>query len=304
MATPDSFGDYLTNIGRVPLLSPEDEIRLGKAVQAMLSMKQQIEDGTVTASERQQRRIIRMGERARSRMIEANLRLVVSCAKKWAHLNTGMDLEDLIQEGNFGLMRAVEKFDPERGYKFSTYSYWWISQSVGRCIAYQARTIRLPPSGSTALRKARTFIIQYCADHGRTPTDEQISEYCEVPLQTMKNYLRHMQDCTSLDMKTKNNREDGTCIVDLIADPDSDDSVYKTDAEEYARIMDYIESLNPKQQQVIKMRFGLFDGQEHTYAEIARRQGHSREAIRQLESRTLRMLRVKMRGECLGKMIA
>jgi RNA polymerase primary sigma factor len=305
MQKADSFGDYLQNIGRVALLAPDDEIRYGKQVQAMLTLKAELADGVATASERDQRRIIRMGERARNRMIEANLRLVVSCAKKYSHLDTGMDIEDLIQEGNFGLMRAVEKFDPERGYKFSTYAYWWIRQSVGRAISYYARAIRLPANATTQLRKARTFILTHYNEHGKTPTTAQIAEHCGVPEPTMKNYLRHMNDCASLDQRTSHDEADGASLLDMIADPNSTEELYKMTNEDHQVTRDSLSSLPPLYKEVIELRYGLIDGEPQTLLAIAQKTKRSRERIRQIEVQALRRLRLSVNaGYCSPKIFA
>lgn len=306
MAKPDSFGDYLSGIGRVALLTANEEIRLGRQVQAMRALEQEIEEGTCTATELQQRRVIRMGRRARDRMIEGNLRLVVSCARKYSHLDTGMDIEDLIQEGNFGLMRAVEKFDPERGYKFSTYAYWWIRQSVGRAISYYARAIRLPANATTQIRKARTFMLEHINQFGKTPTTAQIAEHCNVPETTMKNYLMHMNDCSSLDQRaSKDYGADGMTLLDMIADPKSEESVYKMTASDHQAAIDILEHLPQHYREVIEMRFGLIDGEPRTLLYIAEKTKRSRERIRQIEAQALRKLQIyTSRGNCSPKIFA
>lgn len=305
MSSKDTFGDYLSSIGRVALLTANDEIRLGRSIQNMLQVKRDIDNGDSLLTTKEQNKIIRMGERARSRMIEANLRLVVSCAKKYNNLNVGMEIEDLIQEGNFGLMRAVDKFDPERGYKFSTYSYWWIRQSIGRAISYYARTIRLPSSATTALRKARTYMLHYYEQNGRPPSTEEIAKHCEIPAQTMKHYLRHIQDCKSLDQSAGNIYKEGSCIVDLIADPKSLEDEYHIDQSDAEACRQFVNALPDHQRNLIEQRYGLNDGEMRTLADIAKQNNRSREATRQMEQRTLRSLHIAIkRGSPLGKIYA
>ena len=305
MQSRDTFSDYLQTIGRVSLLTADDEIRLGKQIQAMLRLKEDIRDGKADGTTPQSKRIIRAGERAHRRMIEGNLRLVVSYAKKYNHLTSTLDLEDRVQEGNIGLMRAVEKFDPERGYKFSTYAYWWIRQSVGRAVSQQGKMIRLPCSANAALKKARTFMIEHYEKHGDHPSTKEIAEHCEVPEETMRTYLRHVKDCTSLDQKARTSESDGAALIDLIAEPKSEESVYKRGSDEYRNLLDLVEQLPEKQSNVIKMRFGL-DNESKTLRDVGRRYGVSREAARQIETRSLRALRYKMnQGDpLLGKIYA
>jgi len=301
----DLLGDYLKTIGQVSLLSADDEISLGHRVQAMLRIREERPEEDWTKEER---RTVRSGERAKKKMIETNLRLVVSCAKKYAGLDLCKHLEisDLISEGNIGLVRAVEKYDPTRGYKFSTYAYWWIRQGITRCMTQQDRVIRLPCNAVTSLNNARRFMLEYRMQHGKQPTMEEIAEYCKTPVNTMKNYMRHIRDCGSLDAKTILGAEDNTTYIDFLADPDSlGEQDYKLDDHDRNMIFENIDKLDRRSQKVIKMRFGLDGYAEHTYLDLAKEENISRERARQIELKAIRKLRVMMSsGSSLGKICA
>ena len=301
----DFLGDYLKTIGKVSLLSADEEISLGHRVQAMLQIRNERPEEEWTQAEK---RTVRSGERAKRKMIECNLRLVVSCAKKYAsqNLNRHLELGDLISEGNIGLIRAVEKYDPTRGYKFSTYAYWWIRQGVTRAMTQQDRTIRLPCNAVTALNNARRFMLEYNLEHGKVPTIEEIAEYCKIPYITMKNYMQHIKDCGSLDQRSILNNTDGCTYLELIADPDSLDAEdYQLDEEDRSLVFAHVDKLDERSQKIVMMRFGLNGMHEHTYLEIANDLGISRERARQIESRAIRKLRVLLStGKCLGKIYA
>ena len=301
----DLLGDYLKTIGQVSLLSADDEISLGHRVQAMLSIKDERPEEDWTKEER---RTVRSGERAKKKMIECNLRLVVSCAKKYAGLDLCKHLEisDLISEGNIGLVRAVEKYDPTRGYKFSTYAYWWIRQGITRCMTQQDRTIRLPCNAVSQLNNARRFMLDYRMEHGKQPTMEEIAKYCKTPVATMRNYMRHIRDCGSLDAKTVLSDDDSSSMLEFLADPESlGDQEYKLDDDDLNMLFQHIEKLDRRSQKVIKMRFGLDGYAEHTYLDLAKEENISRERARQIELKAIRKLRVIMSsGSSLGKICA
>jgi RNA polymerase primary sigma factor len=168
-----SLGEYLTVIGRVKLLSAAEEITLGRRIKQMIEICETVPEEDWT---KEQRRTVRVGKNAKSRMVECNLRLVVSYAKKYSHFTERLTLDDLVQEGNIGLIRAAEKFDHEKGYKFSTYATWWIRQAISRAICYNGRIIRLPGNATKALRDARTFITEYRIKHNKIPSLKLISQ--------------------------------------------------------------------------------------------------------------------------------
>ena len=301
----DLLGDYLKTIGQVSLLSADDEISLGHRVQAMLRIREERPEDDWT---KQERCTVRSGDRAKRKMIECNLRLVVSCARKYAGLNLckHLDLSDLISEGNIGLVRAVEKYDPTRGYKFSTYAYWWIRQGITRCMTQQDRTIRLPCNAVTSLNNARRFMLDYRMAHGKQPTMEEIAEYCKTPVATMKNYMRHIRDCGSLDAKTVLGNDSTSSVIDFLADPESlGDQDYKLDDDDRNMLFKHIDKLDRRSQRIVKMRFGLEGYHEHTYTDLAKAESISHERARQIQLRAIRKLRVMISsGSSLGKIHA
>ena len=217
----DPVSWYLATIGRIPLLTPAEEIELGNQVQKMMELT---EDGSKSFDESalttQQRRMIRIGRRAKERMMKANLRLVVSVAKKYQ--GKGLELLDLIQEGSLGLERAVEKFDPTRGYKFSTYAFWWIRQSMTRAIACQSRTIRLPVHLSERLTTIRKVSLDLAHKLGAMPSRVEIAEAMDIPLDELDSLLRQALTTSSLDAPV-NGEEGRSFLGDLIADSSLDE---------------------------------------------------------------------------------
>lgn len=298
----DAMGDYLAQISRIPLLTAAEEIELGHAIQDMMAIvdNDEIKEEDYTPA---QRRTIRRGNKARERMVSANLRLVVACTKKWYGKRLNLEKLDLIQEGNAGLMRAAEKFDPTRGYKFSTYAFWWIRQGITRAIGYQNRMIRLPGAALPTLFKAKTFIVDYRAEHGTTPSIERIAEEVGATPESVKLYLTHYNDVGSLDRPSVNADGD-TDIVNLIPDPNSMGLEYMFDAEDSRIINEMLDTLTDKQRDVIIERYGLKDGEPKTLVEIGKKNGISRERVRQTERAALRRLHLLANKNSLGKTVA
>jgi len=256
----DSIGWYLSNIGRVPLLTPAEEIELAHHVQAMKRL-QQLPPEQLTPRQKHQ---IRMGTRARDRMMAANLRLVVSVAKKYQ--NQGLELLDLVQEGAIGLERAVDKFDPAMGYKFSTYAYWWIRQGMTRAIDNSARTIRLPIHVSEKLSKMRRITRELSHRFGRQPNRLEMA---------------HAMGMTPEELE------------ELIADPNSNESMDGMDRSlQKEHLGTWLSQLNERERRIIELRFGLAGQEPLTLAEIGRQINVSRERVRQLESKALLKLRL------------
>jgi RNA polymerase primary sigma factor len=286
----DPISWYLATIGRIPLLTPAEEIELGNQVQAMMRLT---EDGTVPADSEshsaQDRRMIRVGKRAKERMMKANLRLVVSVAKKYQ--GKGLELLDLIQEGSLGLERAVEKFDPTRGYKFSTYAFWWIRQSMTRAIACQSRTIRLPVHLSERLTTIRKVTLDLAHKLGAMPSRMEIAEAMEMPMDELDSLLRQALTTSSLDAPV-NGEEGRSFLGDLIADSNSDEPLDKVEQSiHHEQLGRWLSHLSEQEQHVLALRFGLNGNERHTLAEIGRLMEVSRERVRQVELKALRKLR-------------
>ena len=286
----DPVSWYLATIGRIPLLTPAEEIELGNQVQAMMQLT---EDGSKTfddsALTTQQRRLIRIGRRAKERMMKANLRLVVSVAKKYQ--GKGLELLDLIQEGSLGLERAVEKFDPTRGYKFSTYAFWWIRQSMTRAIACQSRTIRLPVHLSERLTTIRKVSLDLAHKLGAMPSRVEIAEAMDIPLDELDSLLRQALTTSSLDAPV-NGEEGRSFLGDLIADSSLDEPLDIVEQRiHHEQLGRWLSHLSEQEQHVLRMRFGLEGNERHTLAEIGRLMEVSRERVRQVELKALRKLR-------------
>jgi RNA polymerase primary sigma factor len=283
--TSDPVSWYLATIGREPLLTAAEEIELGNQVQALMRL---LEEGRDDYSTKEQK-IMRVGQRAKQRMMKANLRLVVSVAKKYQ--GKGMELLDLIQEGSLGLERAVEKFDPTRGYKFSTYAFWWIRQSMTRAIACQSRTIRLPVHLSERLTAIRKVSLDLAHKLGAMPSRQEISEALSMPLDELDGLLRQALTTSSLDAPV-NGDEGRSFLGDLIADGDDEEPLDKVERGIHQEQLDrWLSHLSEQERQVLQLRFGLDGEERQTLAEIGRRLDVSRERVRQVELKALRKLR-------------
>tara|TARA_B100002052_G_C15864361_1_gene591612 strand:- start:815 stop:1756 length:942 start_codon:yes stop_codon:yes gene_type:complete len=286
----DPVSWYLATIGRIPLLTPAEEIELGNQVQAMMELT---EDGSRSFDESEltskQKRMIRIGRRAKERMMKANLRLVVSVAKKYQ--GKGLELLDLIQEGSLGLERAVEKFDPTRGYKFSTYAFWWIRQSMTRAIACQSRTIRLPVHLSERLTTIRKVSLDLAHKLGAMPSRVEIAEAMDIPLDELDSLLRQALTTSSLDAPV-NGEEGRSFLGDLIADSSLEEPLDIVEQRiHHEQLGRWLSHLSEQEQHVLRLRFGLEGNERHTLAEIGRLMEVSRERVRQVELKALRKLR-------------
>ena len=286
----DPISWYLSTIGRIPLLTPAEEIELGNQVQAMMTLT---DDGLISDEPKEfssrERRLIRIGRRAKERMMKANLRLVVSVAKKYQ--GKGLELLDLVQEGSLGLERAVEKFDPTRGYKFSTYAFWWIRQSMTRAIACQSRTIRLPVHLSERLTTIRKVSLDLAHKLGAMPSRVEIAEAMKIPLEELDSLLRQALTTSSLDAPV--NGDDGRSFLgDLIADSSLEEPLDKVEQRIHQEQLGrWLSHLSEQEQHVLRLRFGLEGNERHTLAEIGRLLEVSRERVRQVELKALRKLR-------------
>jgi RNA polymerase primary sigma factor len=276
---------YLATIGREPLLTPAEEIELGNQVQTMMRLT---EEGDRELSDLE-KKLMRIGKRSKQRMMKANLRLVVSVAKKYQ--GKGLELLDLIQEGSLGLERAVEKFDPTRGYKFSTYAFWWIRQSMTRAIACQSRTIRLPVHLSERLTAIRKVSLDLAHKLGAMPSRQEIAEAMAMPIEELDGLLRQSLTTSSLDAPV-NGDEGRSFLGDLIADSSEEEPLDRVERgihqEQLGR---WLSHLSDQERQVLQLRFGLEGEERQTLAEIGRRLDVSRERVRQVELKALRKLR-------------
>ena len=269
--TDDPVKVYLKEIGSVPLLSAEEE----------LDLAQRTAEGD---------------EKAKKRLSEANLRLVVSIAKRY--LGRGMHFLDLIQEGNLGLIKAVEKFDYSKGFKFSTYATWWIRQAITRAIADQARTIRIPVHMVETMNKVKKVSGQLLHSNGREPTPEEIAEELNLPVEKIKEIMRASQDPVSLE--TPIGEEDDSHLGDFIPDSDApapaDEASHTMLKEQLLEVMD---TLTPREKKVLQMRFGINNGRPQTLEEVGKEFDVTRERIRQIEAKALRKLRHPSRSKKL-----
>ena len=260
----DAVKDYLKQISKIKLLNPEEEQEIGK-------------------------RILKGDDKAKKELINANLRLVVSVAKKY--INKGLSFEDLLQEGNVGLMKAVEKFDIEKGFKFSTYATWWIRQSISRAIYEQSRTIRVPVHVNEAINSIRKFENKYVFEHGVTPTYKQISENLGYSVEKVKEYKKASQDVISLESPVGVAEDQESILMDFLSDDiDIEQSVINKMS--FERILEITKTrLTERESKVILLRFGLIDGRQRTLEEVGEVFDVTRERIRQIEAKALRKLR-------------
>ncbi len=286
----DLVGVYLHEISRTPLLDAAQEVELSKQIEAGLYAEFLLDEGELPrgVSRKELERIVREGQRAKDLFIRANLRLVVSIARRY--VRSGMPMLDIIQEGNTGVVRAVEKFDYKRGYKFSTYATWWVRQAISRAIAQQERTVRLPVHVVEDVNRMRNITRQLIRELSDHPEPEQIAEAMGVTVERVNELIRWSDDIVSLH--TPVGDDGSTELGDLIADSDapSPEEITLTVLER-ERIVNLLNHLDDRSAGIMRARYGLEDGREHSLTEVASRFSLSRERIRQLEIKALSRLR-------------
>ena len=293
---------YLKEIGKVDLLTPEQEIVLAQKMGAGNTAKEQMEElekegGEVPDEVRKElNQLIKEGERAKQSLAEANLRLVVSIAKRY--VGRGMLFLDLIQEGNLGLIKAVEKFDYTKGYKFSTYATWWIRQAISRAIADQARTIRIPVHMVETINKVIRVNRQLLQELGHDPTPEETAAEMNMPVEKVREIMKIAQEPVSLE--TPIGEEEDSHLGDFIPDEDASEP---SEAASFTllkeQLVDVLSTLTPREEKVLKLRFGIEDGRTRTLEEVGKEFNVTRERIRQIEAKALRKLRHPSRSKKL-----
>ena len=301
-ASADSVRAYLKQIGKVALLNAEEEVELAKRIEAGLYAAERVRaaedegEKLPTQLRRDLKWIVRDGERAKNHLLEANLRLVVSLAKRYT--GRGMAFLDLIQEGNLGLIRAVEKFDYTKGYKFSTYATWWIRQAITRAMADQARTIRIPVHMVEVINKLGRIQRELLQDLGREPTPEELAKEMDISPEKVLEIQQYAREPISLDQTIGD--EGDSQLGDFIEDSEA---VVAVDAVSFTLLQDQLQSvlqtLSEREAGVVRLRFGLTDGQPRTLDEIGQVYGVTRERIRQIESKTMSKLRHPSRSQVL-----
>ncbi|MDJ0577607.1 MAG: RNA polymerase sigma factor, RpoD/SigA family [Xenococcaceae cyanobacterium MO_234.B1] len=304
LPSTDTIQTYLKEIGKIPLLEQSEEIILGKQVQKMMSLvaeKEKIEQkrgevvnhkqwaNAVDLTEKQLKQVLHQGAFAKNKMVQSNLRLVVSVAKKYQKRN--VEFLDLIQEGSLGLQRGVEKFDPGKGYRFSTYAYWWIRQAITRAIAQQSKTIRIPVHITEKLNKIRKAQRELAQKFNRSATTQEVAQEIGIEPEQVLEYLKLTKDPISLDLRV--GKEEDTELSQLIEDySDSPEDeitqrLMKRDVEKMLKL------LKPREREVLSLRFGFEDGEAWSLSAIGKRLNLSRERVRQVESRAIANLKHK-----------
>ncbi|MFD9734888.1 RNA polymerase sigma factor RpoD/SigA [Umezawaea sp. NPDC059074] len=299
----DLIGHYLREIGTTPLLTAEQEVDLSQRIEAGLyavELLRRAEDGESAPLDaergRELRVIAREGEHAKDHMIRANLRLVVSVARK--HSARGLPFLDVVQEGNLGLIRAVEKFDHTKGYKFSTYAIWWIRQAIERGLADQTRTVRLPVHVVEQLSRVRKAERGLRSESDREPTAEEVAEVVELPVARVVELRKAGRNTISLE--TPVGDDGGTSMADLIEDTDAVQAHEAVEREGFAgELRALVDTLPARQARIMTQRYGLVDGRARTLKEVADELGLTKERIRQLEKESLRLLRDPERNRAL-----
>ena len=300
--TDDPVRMYLKEIGKVNLLTSEEEVELAQAMTAGTAAQEQLNELAQSGGEipeelrRELEKTIKKGERARQRLAEANLRLVVSIAKRY--VGRGMQFLDLIQEGNLGLIKAVEKFDYVKGFKFSTYATWWIRQAITRAIADQARTIRIPVHMVETINKVIRVQRQLLQELGHDPTPEETAEEMNMPAERVREILKIAQEPVSLE--TPIGEEEDSHLGDFIPDEDASEPA---EAASFTllkeQLVEVLSTLTPREEKVLKLRFGIEDGRTRTLEEVGKEFNVTRERIRQIEAKALRKLRHPSRSKKL-----
>ena len=301
-AIDDPVRMYLKEIGKVDLLTPEREVELAQAMDAGNAAKEQLEELTAAGEEIPEEvkaeldKAIKAGERAKQQLAEANLRLVVSIAKRY--VGRGMLFLDLIQEGNLGLIKAVEKFDYTKGYKFSTYATWWIRQAITRAIADQARTIRIPVHMVETINKVIRVNRQLLQELGHDPTPEETAAEMNMPVDKVREILKIAQEPVS--METPIGEEEDSHLGDFIEDESASEP---SEAASFTllkeQLVEVLSTLTPREEKVLKLRFGIEDGRTRTLEEVGKEFNVTRERIRQIEAKALRKLRHPSRSKKL-----
>jgi len=302
----DSTRMYLREIGEVALLSAVEEVELATAIGDGNVAEAELADLAVAGKLEHVERVVlvrlrrrqRAGEMARDRLTRANLRLVVSIAKR--HVGRGLPLLDLVQEGNLGLMRAVEKFDHSKGFKFSTYATWWIRQAVTRAVADQARTIRIPVHMVDAMNRCVRIERELQQELERKPSMEEIADRALLDLDKVEDLLELARNQIPLSLDSTYGDEQDVSLADLVADLDAEDAVLAATRRLLKEdILEVLDQLDGRERDVVRMRFGLDDAKPATLEEVGRRFGVTRERVRQIESRTMAKLRHPLRSEKL-----